>query len=65
MTETQLRALVREAIDTIGLSRTARLLELSTEATLKVGGGFKTRGPTITHATAYAPRLTEAMRQTA
>lgn len=60
--EEHLQKFVRDGIDQIGLARTARALDLSPEATLKIAGGFRTRRPTITHALAMADRLTEAIR---
>jgi hypothetical protein len=60
MTDEELRAIIHKSVETIGLTRTAKLLELAPETTLKIGGGFKTTPKTVTHAKAYAHRLPKA-----
>jgi hypothetical protein len=57
MGEDELRRRIRAAIERFGVRRVARLLGLSAEATLRLGGGFGTQVGTLMVARAHIERL--------
>ena len=52
-----LSRLIREAIETFGVQRTAAALNLGAEATCRLGGGLRTQAGTRSHARANLGQL--------